>query len=68
MRKVIKRNPEVVKTYKITEEQVIQLISYDLGVPVDELSIAVYNEDTSDEYDMYDNYVFAGFTVTHKPK
>lgn len=65
---IIKDNPDVVKTYQISIEQLKQLIATDLNVPVNEISITSVDRDVSDPMDRYPCMVFDGLKVVHTPK
>lgn len=59
----------VVKTYKITKQQLIKLIAKDLDVPENELELEFNQIDVSNErYDRTPRYETNSVTITHKPK
>jgi len=65
---IINDNPDVVKTYQVTLDQLKELVAKDLNVLPEEISIDDVKKDISHPMDSYSSYAFDGIKVTHTPK
>lgn len=63
---IIDKDHKVTENYYISEEQIIELIAKDLGVPKEEISIRTREEDISTIQDRYPNMKFVGIEITRK--
>jgi hypothetical protein len=62
-------NAQTTVEYKITLEQIKELIAKDLGVPVEQIRVDYKLEDTSDDrMGGYPSYGVTGVNVTHTKK